>query len=232
VLPEHPGASGLFNCKGCGAEIEASTLAPVPVAAVEPPGPKEQPAANARKMGPRPVALEVTELPGAMRLRWKLPHTGIDTLVGGLALAFLGLVLLYAMSDDRYIWVMRASIASCGAGLGVGVWRQGKPRLATVTMRKDSFVSDRFPFTRLDPARLSQAYVKEVTHRQTYDDEDGRQQERFWYTYDVRARLTDGDHVTLIEDAGSVELALHLEREIEKYYRITDKRVVYELPRE
>ena len=232
ALLGEPGLSGLFYCKGCGAEIEASSLAPPAIAPVAPDAPKPPPVV-ARTLAPRPAHFSVTEQQGALVLEWSQRRTGADKVVGMSAVLFATCALfLLGNNTSTQLAVIVGAMMTTLSALGLGVWLQGKPKVSAVTLRRDSLDVRHWPHTRLDPSGLSQVYVKEVEHTETYTGSDDTLQERTWYTYDVRARLKDGDHVTLVEDCGSVDLALHLEREIENHYRITDARVLYELPRD
>ncbi len=232
VLPELPGPSGLFDCKGCGAEVEAAVPASsAPFEAQEDrPAEAAKPKSIRHKLGPSPPELSVTELPGALKLEWTTRREGVLALTAWLGVILITLFFTVTPKEPgAYVWLLRASLVLGLASIGWGAWLARKPKRAAMMLSGTELLAPGWPKVRVDPQTLSQVYVREVEHHRNASRGGP---ERWWYTYEVRARLRNGEHCTLISGFTSPELPLHLERLIEAHYRIADARVACELPRE
>jgi hypothetical protein len=235
VLSTEPGPTGLYNCKGCGAEIEASAVVPVSIAPVELPQSKpapqlkqKRPPPEPRELPPRPAGFIVTERADELWLEWEVAR-GASATVGWAVLLTPILVLALVSRELRsYAWIVGGALVTTLVALVAGLRRQSQPKRAALRLGNELIVARD---VELDPAVLAQVYVREVEHHYTTHSRVSGRQEHVRYTYDVRAKRKNGEHLTLVEDAGSLNLALHLEREIEKRYKIRDERVLYEVPR-
>src|SRR5438445_589863 len=98
VLRAHPGTSGLLDCKGCGAEIDPSSVPqPGDIAAVAELGASPLPAQ--RTLGRRPRELTVTERASETQLEWLGAHEFISWLTVVALIVLPGLAI--ALPSDQ-----------------------------------------------------------------------------------------------------------------------------------
>jgi hypothetical protein len=215
-------ADPVQTCERCGKQVGFTAVGACPCGAYYFPGGQAYPRSAIQK----PAEVEASRSQGALTLRWRWTNsgayvvTGLGALFATLALVFARSVFLAAVFGGPFLYFGLAHwLNSTWITVAGGVV---KTRTGPLPIRRS---------VRLRRAEIAQLYSSLEYHRGP-EDESGNSGSTQEYYY-VTAILAgpEGRRVKLVKDLPTGELALFLERELERELGIADAPVAEELRR-